>query len=487
MLRRLAILLAVVALLAGGFVLHARASFDRDDWLEDYAALKDHLGVAYANLDWMRERRGVDTRALDRRTEAALRAARTDRGARKALEAFVRAFDDPHLRLELPAPAWWRRIEGMWRGESEEPVPAGASGADACRSLGYGDSDAGFGLAVEALPGWRPVSRAPFPAGAFQLPDGRPAGIVRIESFSEHDYRDVCVAAWEAWRPDTACGPDCLPAFRPVVQDSLTGRLASAVSALGSRGIDVLVVDLTGNGGGSEWVGRVGGVLTERPLRAPAIGFVKHAHWTERLEESAARIGRDLADTSLPRGARDTLAEARRRIEAALAEARAPCDRAFLWAGGQDLPACSGVVAGRLYGSGAFDWLPPGSLAGTPSRDAVYGGADPGAPAWRGPLWILVDGGTASAAEELPAVLADNGAARVAGERTFGAGCGYTNGGIGFALPHSGLQVHAPDCARYRRDGTNEVEGVAPDAPLPWSELGGDERARALVEVLAKE
>ena len=416
MIRRLATLAAIVALLAallaGSFAVHARVRFDRDAWLQDYAALKEHIGVAYANLDWMRERRGLDTRALDRRTEAGLRAAQTDRGARKALEAFVRAFDDPHLRLERPAPALWRRIDGVWRGESEEAVPAGASGADACGAMGYDDSDAGFGLAVEALPGWRPISGAPFPTGAFQLPDGRTAGIVRIASFSEREYGDVCAAAWEAWRPDSACGPDCLPAFRPVVQDSLTGRLASAVTALGSRGLDVLVVDLTGNGGGSEWVERVGGVLTDRPLRAPGIGFVKHRHWTARLEESAARIGRDLAGADLADGARDTLAEARRRIEAALAEAREPCDRAFLWAGGEGLPACSGVVVGRLYGSGPLDWLPPGSLAGTPSRDAVYGGADPAAPAWRAPLWILVDGRTASAAEELPAVLADNGAAR---------------------------------------------------------------------------
>lgn len=482
MLRWTAASLAVLAFLGLGFVLYGRLTFDRDAWLEDYAALKGHLGTAYANLDWMRERRGVDTRALDRRTEAALRTAHTDRQGRKALEAFVRAFDDPHLRLERPAPGWWRRIEGLWSGESEEPIPAGTAGGDACSALGYGSSDPDFGLEVEALPGWRLVVEAPFPAGTFALPDGRAAGIVRIESFSEQEYLEVCAAAWDASPPDSRCDDDCRSAFRTVVLDSLTARVGSAVSAL--RGIDVLVLDLTGNGGGSEWVEQIGTIFTDRPLRAPGIGFVKHPHWTSRLERSAARIARDVADSSLPAGTRDTLAEARRRLESALAEARGVCDRGLLWAAGEGRPACSQTVIGKLYGSGPFDWLPPGSLPGVVSRDEVYSRGATGATAWRGPLWVLVDGGTASAAEELPAVLADNGAARIMGERTFGAGCGYTNGGIEFELPRSGLIVRVPDCARYRKDGTNEVEGIIPDAAIAWSELDGAGRAHALVEVL---
>jgi hypothetical protein len=43
-----------------------------------------------------------------------------------------------------------------------------------------------------------------------------------------------------------------------------------------------------------------------------------------------------------------------------------------------------------------------------------------------------------------------------------------------------------PDCARYRRDGTNEVEGVKPDVEIAWSEMDGGSRARALVAALAR-
>ena len=63
-----------------------------------------------------------------------------------------------------------------------------------------------------------------------------------------------------------------------------------------------------------------------------------------------------------------------------------------------------------------------------------------------------------------------SGAAKVVGERTYGAGCGYTNGGLPVRLAHSGLEAVMPDCARMRADGTNEVTGVDPDVAVGWEE-----------------
>jgi C-terminal processing protease CtpA/Prc len=83
---------------------------------------------------------------------------------------------------------------------------------------------------------------------------------------------------------------------------------------------------------------------------------------------------------------------------------------------------------------------------------------------------VLVDRHTASASEYFAAVLRDNGAATIVGERTMGAGCGYTNGGIPVVLPHSGVRIRMPDCVRYRADGRSELEGVAPDVAVNWSE-----------------
>jgi C-terminal processing protease CtpA/Prc len=80
-------------------------------------------------------------------------------------------------------------------------------------------------------------------------------------------------------------------------------------------------------------------------------------------------------------------------------------------------------------------------------------------------------------------MLRDNGAATVIGERTNGAGCGYTDGGLPIELPNSGLVVWMPDCARYRIDGRNEIEGIDPDVALAWSELDAAERAAAVAQL----
>jgi C-terminal processing protease CtpA/Prc len=86
--------------------------------------------------------------------------------------------------------------------------------------------------------------------------------------------------------------------------------------------------------------------------------------------------------------------------------------------------------------------------------------------AWQGPLAVLVDGGTGSAAELFAATLKDNGRATIIGAHTVGSGCGYTNGGIPLTLKHSGVEVKFPDCVRLRADGSNEVAGIAPDVKV---------------------
>lgn len=91
---------------------------------------------------------------------------------------------------------------------------------------------------------------------------------------------------------------------------------------------------------------------------------------------------------------------------------------------------------------------------------------------------VLVDGATASAAEQMAAVLQDAKAAVVVGQKTLGAGCGYTGVGVPARLKHSGLVVKMPDCARFRANGDNEIEGITPDVPL--SDFGG-----GLAEALA--
>jgi hypothetical protein len=103
--------------------------------------------------------------------------------------------------------------------------------------------------------------------------------------------------------------------------------------------------------------------------------------------------------------------------------------------------------------------------------------------AWTGPVLVLVGGETASAAEDFAGWLSENGIGRLVGARTAGAGCGYVNGGNVSRFAASPFQVKMPNCARFLEDGTNEIEGFAPDIPLPMERP--EEAASALERLLA--
>ncbi len=141
----------------------------------------------------------------------------------------------------------------------------------------------------------------------------------------------------------------------------------------------------------------------------------------------------------------------------------------------------------ELFASGTLPDVRPGELPDSPSsvhlfypsryhyHEGVYSG----------PLLVLVDEKTASAAECFAAMLADSGAASVVGSQTRGAGFGYTNGGIRTVLKNSGAEVRMPDGVRFRRDGKNEAEGITPDVLVPWRlDDGASQRAARVLTIL---
>jgi C-terminal processing protease CtpA/Prc len=135
-------------------------------------------------------------------------------------------------------------------------------------------------------------------------------------------------------------------------------------------------------------------------------------------------------------------------------------------------PDCSLLVSTpQLHSTGVMAYAKPGSLPDSVmSRGALFFASH-----YRYregvnklPLFVLTDGGTASAAELFAAMLRDNDAARLLGTSTLGSGCGHTNGGIDATLKNSGAKLELPDCARLRADGSNEVMGIVPDMLIAW-------------------
>ncbi len=363
-------------------------AYDSGAWRSDFERLKADMAQGYANLDWIAERRGLDLAALARRSTLEIESAESDRVAYQALERFIDRFGDPHLQLADRAEAGGAEARD---GTADPPVSGCAAG-------GYREGRHGFRFPVERLPGWRPIADGNFPAGL-----SGSTGILRLAELGENQYLSACAARFRPGIGERALQLE----VRAALQSELRARLAQ----LRRAGAERLVVDLSANGGGSEWAREAVALFTARTLE----------------RQAPRRVG-------------------------------PACDRRGRWEGKR--PDCTVFAE-----------------AGPPMRIAGEG-------AWRRPLLLLIDGDTASAAEDFVAWLKDSDAATLVGARTFGAGCGYVDGGTRTPLQALPRDVRMPNCARFLRDGTNEIEGIAPDVELPMREP--DQAADALARLLTR-
>lgn len=334
-------------------------------WNDDFDALLAHIPVAYANYEYSVRVRQLDVAALAARTRKLLTAARTERGSRAAVAGFLAAFDDYHVSLE-DAPA-------SRESSSSEPTTYSS-----CRAMGFRGRDRDFHPAIRRQAGFRADDTGALPTARLML-DGKRVYAVRIPLFSESQFPDICEALWPRFAKGSECSSSCADSLWATVGDSALADLGARLRDGSRDSSAVLLVDLTGNGGGSEWAEAFARRLTNRALSRPAVGMVRHQHWRRALSEHPT--------------ARDSML---------LAELARPCD----WSGvarGQPAPECSPLVV-----------APAESLAPSPSS------------MWTGPILIVADSRTASASEEFVAMLVDAGVANVVGERTMGIGCGFT-------------------------------------------------------------
>ncbi len=485
----LRMLVAAPAILLLGILAVQARGFDPAPFLQEYEELKRYVAETHANLEWILEHRGLDLRELDRETTAALASARSVRQAREAIRRFVRAFGDPHFRADRRGSINAGHPGSPGRSPRAAAITARTPAKKICGQIGFEKRDLDFRFRFDRLPGFtrlRSGRGEPFPAGVLELDGGRRLGLLRIAHFGEDGYPEACRETWDRFRPhvDGVCDGACEMAFRVEIRNRLLEQLERRVEALGAAGIDALVVDVTGNGGGTDWVQGAARILSPKRLECTRAAFIKHPHWVGILESKREAIGSELAREDLAAGAREMLQAADGRLASLLKEARSECDRDVLWEGPGASLDCSLLISGDYFTCGLFDRI---------TRSRVEGIHNPGVffkpfqnryreSANTKPLYVLMDGRTASASEHFASILQGNGAATLVGQRTYGAGCGYTNGGVPLVLESAGLRIMAPDCARYRLDGVNEIEGIEPEIEIPWSR--GESRKRRTERLL---
>ncbi len=442
-------------------------------WLADFTELQSELSTSYANLEWVATERRLDLPRLVAVTERQLRAASSDAEAREYIELFLADFGDGHLEVDWPT--------------AFEPGGAASHLPPLCARLGYAETPLSPGIAFDHGAPYQPLATPGsryFPTGLLQFPNGDVVGVLRLPIFSAEPYPELCEAARAAMglSDGATCDDACEDAIQLRAENSLTAALEQALTVLQSVGhLRGLVVDITRNGGGSDWLEPAARELTPKRLRSPSLGFVKSDHWTNVLTRRLHAI--EAALPSANAALQQPLADARRIYSDALAASRDRCDRHGYFTG--TAVTCSQIVKGTLFTSGTLSYAAPGSLPESPARQFLF------APSrftyregtWNEPLIVLVDNDTASAAERFAAMLQDAGAATLVGVPTDGAGCGFTDGGIPNVLDHSGASIRMPDCIQYRANGTDAVAGVTPDVLVPWRE--NDSAYQRLVRVFA--
>jgi hypothetical protein len=446
-------------------------NFKTESWLEDFAQLKAEMSAHYANLEWAVAERGVNLKQLAEQAETRLREAKTEAEARAVFDGFLRSFGDGHLQIEQAA-------------NSSAAQPAAPT---LCLRLGFESRAARPGLDFSVSRDYQTLAAAEskyFPAGTLKLPNGKKIGIIRIGLFMENMFPDLCetAAAELKLAPDAACDSACENRIRRRAANLLTAAFALQIERLEREKIDWMAVDLTANGGGTNWYEPAARSLTRQPLRSPRAAFIRHPHWTKNLSDRLADFEAAAANSS---GARQKiLRRAAAFVRADLAEAAKPCDRAPLWE--NQKIGCSLVVP---FSDHALPYAKPGAFSASPVGGILFAASDYDyrEGVWDGKLLILIDGRTASSSEAFTAMLRDGGAAIIVGQPSLGAGCGYTNGGIPTILENSRLKIKMPDCVRLRADGSNEIGGITPDVIVPWrANDSPHQRVKRTIESLGK-
>jgi hypothetical protein len=469
---------------AAALPLRAAQRFDREAWIADYQQLKLELERSYSHLAWLGSPEGgVDLPSLDRETSRALHRASSDDEARAIVLRFVSGFRDGHFRqTAAPAPT---------ASDPAPPAPADfADAGTACAAFGYAPRTAvSFSAPFESLAGFTLESDGLSEAFRSGLLDaGRVRiGLVRIPRFRPQEYPTLCRRAWEDLR---ARGES---ASSDAIADAVDGiwlqALAERLERLRGEGAAVVIVDIGGNGGGNDlgdWAARL---FRRSPVRSAPLLVAAGPAGVAYLDEQITSLRSAASDSAdLPAATLAALSHAvedfERRKQIAL---QAPCDMSWVWRERRpwgSSPCTRLVEAGFASGelafleAGAVDPRAAGALYWASAADSLRG-------TWDGPVYVLTDGGTGSAAEMFAALMRDSGVARIVGAQTYGEGCGFMSSNPPIVLAHSGLAFAVPNCVRLRADRSDEVAGVTPDldaAPRPGE--GARARAARIIDMI---
>lgn len=454
-----------------GFVSFNNPPKDNKKWIADFEKLKTEMVNGYSNLKFAREKERLNLKKLNEKTLLGLESAKSREEAQSVIREFLKSFNDGHLRARIYNVPGNTNIKTM---SGSSALTNKDMAATALIKMAYEKREPKFTIHYDSVPGYEMLStdENPFPSAIIEKQNHR-IGVLRIGFFGYWRYWDTASNLWEEFRKsfDGDCDRECEWSFTQKVENKLTQLLIQNILELKSRNIDALVVDVSGNGGGTEWYEAVARLFSADKLIDPPFYFTNHAIWQNVLTNQLKLIDDDLNNTAIQVELRTSLRGHRKFIEGLLKNSIDHCETNQVWLN-NDLNCLKLVHHPYAYrlprdimDHPQFMELRSKYILQThrfmPYTRGVYDTSDR--------LFIVQDHRSGSATEGFTSILQSNGAAIIVGETSFGAGCGYTNGGFEVVLENIGLAVKMPDCVRLRNDGKNEFLGINPDIPIHWS------------------
>ncbi|UTH73400.1 S41 family peptidase [Chromobacterium sp. IIBBL 290-4] len=460
----------------------AATSFDAKAWQHDFQLLKQELEKRYSHLAWMASpQSGVDLPALNQKAQAALAAARDDGEARRAILDFQSGFHDGHfslLKAAPPAPA------AAAASEPPKRDPALDSPLDGCAAQGYVQSSRiNFSLPFETLPGVRLLSDGLSQSMRSAIIDLGPKGklgLLRIASFSPHDYPLACQRAWSAvsarvghFDPDQLFGETMKQWY---------AETAQRMRDLKAAGAQALIIDVGDNPGGNDSGNSMARLLGAKPGKAAPLWMTRSQAAENYLKGWEEDLSSGLPPDTTPQD-KTILQPFLLQVRSLHTDLKQHPRTGMDWAWREqrafkpEAPYSGLMQTG--YASGLLAELEAGRYSQAVAENLFWPAlAFQSQAAWPGPAYVLTDGKSYSSAEMFAATIQDNRLAKIIGAKTGGDGCGFMGTNLPLTLPHSGLRFRIPNCVRLRKDGSDEVAGIQPDIALP-DMPGASPRAKA--------
>ena len=260
------------------------ATFNQAAWLADLEQARQAFHENYANWDWAETERGIKIDALFDDLEARMRRARSEAQAMAVFNRLSQKLGDGHVEIDWPEPP---RVPQPTPVKSPPPAP------DLCSNLGYDARQNGPGTA-QAIDRYAPLQTSgsnPFDVGIVTVA-GTKVGIVRIGIFQPQGYPELCRTAVREFSipTDKPCDDHCQDKIVTFAYRRLTGALEQRARQLKAAGAGVLLVDITNNGGGSEWAEAAARIFSPKLLVSERRGFVRGEHWATQWRDLASDL-----------------------------------------------------------------------------------------------------------------------------------------------------------------------------------------------------